>query len=173
MPDVCIDEARQPRGFSWSVLLLVSVLCVLVLGGYYLKTRRAVDATTTMSMTGSLQDLLDRGVQAHTAGQLEVALLFYHQVLSREPWHAQAHYNIAQVFQARKQFPHAQWHYEATLKTDPAFVNARLNLGVSLYWQERYAEAVPVFTEVLRQDPTHAQAQANLQFTKDRLAGAQ
>jgi Tfp pilus assembly protein PilF len=53
----------------------------------------------------------------------------YHKVLQRDPGHAAAHYNLGQIYTARKQFAPAQWEYEAALKADPQSVDARLNLG--------------------------------------------
>src|SRR5262249_19803421 len=127
---------------TWSYLLFAAVLVCLVVGAFYLKSKPgAAPGSTAGTGTESTQDLLARGVREHKPETYDLAMDTYHKVLQREPGNAQAHYNLAQIYNARGQWANAQWEYEAAIKGDPKSDDARLNLGVALYRQRKFAEA--------------------------------
>ena len=154
------EEAAPRRGFRWSHLLLGVLLVALVGGAFWLKAtgtpvRRGNTGGTTLGATAgeSTQALLARGIREHNAGANDAAMELYHRVLQREPGHAQAHYNLGQIYNARGEYAKAQWEYEAALKTEPESVNARLNLGVVLHRQAQFARAAQEFRQVLQLSP--------------------
>ena len=154
-------SSRAPR---WSHLVLAGVLVALVGGAFWLKSRPKA-ALSGAARAESTESLLARGIQAHNAGSLDAAMDLYFKVLQREPAHPQAHYNIAQIYNARGQNAKAQWEYEAALKAEPQSVNARLNLGVVLYRQRQFAAAAQEFRKVLEASPKNALARFNLGIT--------
>ena len=157
---------------NWSQLLLAAILVVLVGGAFWLKTRPkpAIRGAAATESTGTL---LARGIQAHNAQHHDEAIELYHKVLQREPAHPQAHYNIAQIYNARGQYAQAQWEYEAALKADPTFLDARLNLGVALSRQRQFAQAAEAFGQVLKASPKNATALFDLGITLIDLGRAQ
>src|SRR5438093_1218279 len=151
------DEAAPRRVLRWSHLLLGVLLVALVGGAFWLKSTRTPVATSTPAGTTpraapgeSTQALLARGIREHNAGANDAAMELYHRVLQREPGHAQAHYNLGQIYNTRGEYAKAQWEYEATLKAEPESVNARLNLGVVLHRQGQFARAAQEFRQVLQ-----------------------
>ena len=125
------EEAAPRRGFRWSHLVLGVLLVALVGGAFWLKstrtpvTRSTAPATSPAATPGeSTQALLARGIREHNAGANDAAMELYHRVLQREPGHAQAHYNLGQIYNTRGEYAKAQWEYEATLKAEPESVNA-------------------------------------------------
>jgi len=154
-----VAESGSSKVPAWSHLLLAAILVAIVAGAFWLKTKPTLSLPKLIGTDAARQEtmeaLLARGIQAHIAGSLDAALDLYHKVLQRDPSHPQAHYNIAQIHNARGQHAQAQWEYEAALKADPKFLDARLNLGVVLYRQQRFAEAAEAFQEVLKASPRH------------------
>ena len=149
-------------------LLVPALLAALVGVAYWLRTRPGTapaPMTTGATSTESTQALLARGIRAHDAGAPDAAMDLYHKVLEREPANATAHYNIAQIYNARGPYAQAQWEYEAALKSDPKFVDARINLGVVLYRLHQFPAAAAEFQQVLDAAPRHPQALFNLGTT--------
>src|SRR5262245_35604646 len=139
---------------TWSYLLFAAVLVCLVVGAFYLKSKPgATTSTAVATSTESTQELLARGVREHKAESYDLAMDTYHKVLQRQPGNPQAHYNLAQIYNARAQWTNAQWEYEAAIKGDPKSVDARLNLGVVLYRQRKFAEAAQEFRQILQVSP--------------------
>jgi tetratricopeptide (TPR) repeat protein len=106
--------------------------------------------------------LLQQGIEAENAGQPDQALAHYRKVLERQPERAEAHYNIGQILNERKQYTEAQREYEAALRAKPDFQDARLNLGLAKYRQRQYEGAAQDFRQVLAADPKNATAHFDL-----------
>jgi len=164
--------ARNPSGLKH--LLIPALLAALVGVAYWLKTRPGTTAAPiTTASAESTQALLARGIRAHDGGAPDAAKDLYHKVLEREPANATAHYNIAQIYNARGQYAQAQWEYEAALKADPKFVDARINLGVVLYRLRQFPAAAAEFQHVLDAAPRHPQALFNLGTTLIEMGQAE
>ncbi len=56
-----------------------------------------------------------------------------------------------------------------SLESEPANLEARVNLGVALYLQKRYSEALPHFQYVVAIDPDNSNALLNLAACHDAL----
>ena len=141
-----MTDARASRIPNWSHLLLAAILVGLVGGAFWLKARPKL-AISGAARQESVQALLARGIHAHHAQQYDTALETYRKVLERDPANPHAHYNIAQIYNARGQYAEAQREYEAALRADPKFLDARLNLGVAQYRQRQFAAAAHTFRQ--------------------------
>lgn len=172
-PESCygafMDETPPsvPRVPAWGYVLAIALLVGLVAGAYWFKTGPAVRLTGggPVAVPESSQTLLARGIGEHNAGNLDLALDLNRKVLQRDPAHAQAHYNIAQIHMARDRPAQAQSEYEAALKAAPDFLDARVNLGAALYRQRRFAEAVREFEQAVQAAPNHPLALFDLGIT--------
>src|SRR2546427_6487694 len=170
-----ITEAPAIRKFSSLKSLLVPPLLAALVGvAYWVKTRPGTTAAPiTTASAESTQALLARGIREQDAGALDASMDTYHKVLQREPANGAAHYNIAQIYNARGQYAQAQWEYEAALKADPKFVDARINLGVVLYRLRQFPAAAAEFQHVLDAAPRHPQALFNLGTTLIEMGQAE
>jgi tetratricopeptide (TPR) repeat protein len=66
-----------------------------------------------------------------------------------EPESAAFEFILGNLYFVQERYVSAEARFRNALKRYPEFIRAWLNLGVLLYTQERYSEAVPCFTEVL------------------------
>ncbi len=138
---------------SWSQLLLAAVLVGLVSGAYWLKVR-PTPAPSKSAREGSTDSLVGLGVHLQQVRQYDGALAAYKQLLQRDPANPHAHYNIAQIYNERGQHAEAQREYEAALRADPQFLDARLNLGCPVQ-AAQFTAAAEAFRQVLQASPTH------------------
>jgi cytochrome c-type biogenesis protein CcmH/NrfG len=63
----------------------------------------------------------------------------------------------------------AEAEFRQAVRLDPAFIEARLNLGIALYGQQKLDEALQQFEEVLQRNPTDATALRFAQLLRNRL----
>ncbi len=138
-----MSATAPTRAPTWSQLLLAAVLVGLVGGAFWLKTRSKLApskvATVETVRQESSEALLALGIRQHNDQQYDATLELYRKILQRDLAQPQAHYNIAQIDNLRGQNVEAQREYEAALRAHPQFLDARLNLGVVLYRQRKFA----------------------------------
>jgi predicted O-linked N-acetylglucosamine transferase (SPINDLY family) len=89
--------------------------------------------------------LLETGLAAHRAGQLEIAAAAYQQILQRWPGHPDALYLLGLVFQKRGDHAAAIGLFTRAIRANPKLVQAHLQRGFSLNATGQPAAAVVAF----------------------------
>lgn len=94
------------------------------------------------------------GISEQHLGNFDDALLAFVRATKIDGHFAQAHFNLANIYTKKEQWPEAAEEYERALRLDPNFSDAYLNLGViyhdhlnnpgkaKYYWQ-KYLEMYP------------------------------
>ena len=97
------------------------------------------------------RSLLELNRTADAAEQFERAL-------QRDPDHAEALDHLAHLRFGQKQYEAALDLYRTQAALKPGSVTVRANIGVTLYFLGRHAEALESMERVLRLDPDHQMA---------------
>ena len=92
------------------------------------------------------------------------------KALALDPRHADAHYNLGNVYFLTGRMPEALNEYRTALKLMPDNTSAHNNLGAALEHMGRYAEAAEQFQAALQLDPNNANAAMNLQRAEREAA---
>ena len=71
-------------------------------------------------------------------------------------------YNLGLALSDSGQFDKAEQHLRRAVEVDSENINAQVALGVALFRQERYVDAVAVLQEAVALEPTNPWAQRNL-----------
>jgi tetratricopeptide (TPR) repeat protein len=104
------------------------------------------------------------GVLLHQRGDDEDAAKLMDRALGLAP-NASACWSNRGLAAASGDLPHAVACYERALAIDPAFANARNNLGTALQKQGRFDESIEQHETLLAQDPDFIDARLNLGST--------
>jgi tetratricopeptide (TPR) repeat protein len=108
-------------------------------------------------------EILQQGLQAQAAGDLNSAVDAYLRVIQLDPQNKFAYYNLGVIEQGRGELQAAEGHYRTTLGLDPDFVPALFNLAI-LRTEAGAEEAVSLYEHLIEVDPSHAAAHLNLGF---------
>ncbi|MEX2406519.1 MAG: tetratricopeptide repeat protein [Actinomycetota bacterium] len=76
------------------------------------------------------EEILQQGLEAQAAGDLETAVDAYLRVIQLDPQNKFAYYNLGVIEQGRGEPQAAESHYRTTLGLDPDFVPALFNLAI-------------------------------------------
>ncbi|WP_374669209.1 tetratricopeptide repeat protein, partial [Ramlibacter sp.] len=95
-------------------------------------------------------------------GQLAEAEVLYRAALAREPTHASAHNNLANLMRQQRRLDEAEAQYRLALQADPRHLHALTNLGSLLAMQRRPDEAEPLLREALAIAPDSVDVLSNL-----------
>lgn len=114
-------------------------------------------------------DALKRGLAAHAAGNLELAVKDYNTVLAYEPRNAFAFYNLGLVAQTRGQNSTAENAYRLAIGADPTFVRAIFNLAIVLVARGDTGQAITLYRRVIALSPKEANAHLNLGLVLKRI----
>lgn len=83
-----------------------------------------------------INELLKKGVAAHTSGQLNAADVAYREILEYDAHHVKAHYNIGLIHVSREQYKSALKHFKSALlyeKSIPqiwiSYIDALIEIG--------------------------------------------
>lgn len=109
-----------------------------------------------------LQSLLQRGVQAHGAGNLAEAERLYREVLEASPGQPTALYLLGVLALQVGRADVAAELIAQTVRSQPGNAEAHYNLGNAYQALGRTADAVRCFQETLRLEPSYASAHYNL-----------
>ncbi len=94
------------------------------------------------------------GITLHRLGDIDSALLAFLKAITLQGDFAQAHFNLANIYSKKEQWPEASKEYERALRLNSNFPDAYLNLGViyryhlndnlkAKYFWEKYLEIYP------------------------------
>jgi tetratricopeptide (TPR) repeat protein len=100
------------------------------------------------------------GNQYNRKGDKQRAAEQFQAAIKAEPNYAEAHNNLAGVYQDQRRFDEAIAEYKeaARIHTVPTYV---LNVGNAYVNAQRYAEAIPVYEQVQKLDPNSVAARTN------------
>jgi tetratricopeptide (TPR) repeat protein len=89
--------------------------------------------------------------------------------VARDPRNAALHHRLATELGRAGKLAEAEVAFRRTLQIDPAYVSARVDLGVALAQQLRFADAIVEFEATLRQQPGHPAAKAYLETARQMM----
>ncbi len=110
------------------------------------------------------------GVALIRKGDLEGAVEALSAALAVKPGLADALYDRGVAFQQLGQLAEAERDYRAALEAGGRLPRVYSNLGVVLFLQDRYQEALEQYQEALKLDPNFASAHRNLAIVYEKLA---
>jgi predicted O-linked N-acetylglucosamine transferase (SPINDLY family) len=111
-------------------------------------------------------------VQHHGAGRLHEAAAHYRRVITAQPDHADATFNLGLALRQLGKVDEAIAAYGQALRIRPDYPEAHFNLGNALMAAGRPGEATLAYTHALRINPTHVGATANLAVAYSYLGAA-
>lgn len=153
---------------KWVVLLVV--LALAITATLAINDRRGNDAApsppikpvTMPALSESESELLQKGLAAHTAGNLEEAAAIYTGLLNSGA-SVYANYNLGVIAQTEGKVADAVTNYREALKRDPDYPAALFNLATLLSSSpEGIDEAIRVYGHLLVVQPENAPAHMNL-----------
>ncbi len=106
--------------------------------------------------------LLQRGIKAADAGDIDAAIADHEAALKLDPSLAQAHANLVSLYGRQRNWARAEEHYKAVVALGINAADAHYDYGVLLAMQERWDEAAEAYRRALEANPLHAQAHNNL-----------
>jgi len=131
---------------------------------------RPVASATTA--TGAAAGMFAAAVRQHGAGQLAEAEILYRRVLSAQPDHADAAFNLGVALRALGKIEEAIAAYAQALRIKPDYPEAHFNLGNALMAAGKTSDAIIAYAHALRVSPNHARATANLGLAYSQLGVA-
>jgi hypothetical protein len=123
--------------------------------------RRNVPSSLGTAPTGTASHLVDAGLAAEAAGNINRALADYKAAASEDPRNVYAHYAMGTIYQQRGATNSAAKEYRQALLIDPKFGDALYNMGV-LEAPRDPASAIDYYLRDLEVQPTNASANFNL-----------
>ncbi len=117
---------------------------------------------STSGTTGSPDDALSRGLQAHTAGKFDEATAAYFETLAKDPKNKFAFYNLGEIAQRQNRPAAAESFYRLALDQDPKMAPALFNLAIVRTNVGANQEAVDLYRRVIAVEPNNAAAHFNL-----------
>jgi len=106
--------------------------------------------------------LLQEGLDAHVAGDLDTAEARYLEVVELDPDSALGWYNLGLVEQTTNRPVEAEEHYRLALNIDPTFTSALFNLAILRTEAQAFDEAVVLYAQVTTLDEANSGAHLNL-----------
>lgn len=94
---------------------------------------------------------MNLGLVYTALGNAELGLPYVRKAVELAPDMAEAHANLAVVYDSLRDYRSAEGAYRRAIELDPARVETAVNLGGCLVAQKRYAEAISVYQQLLRQ----------------------
>lgn len=114
------------------------------------------------SSTGSADDALNRGLQAHTAGRFDDAIAAYFETLAKDPKNKFAFYNLGVIAQAQNSAAAAESYYRLAIVQDAQMGSAIFNLAILRAQAGANQESADLYRRVIAIDPNYAAAHFNL-----------
>ena len=116
----------------------------------------------TSGTTGTADDALSRGLQAHTAGKLDEATTAYFETLAKDPKNKFAFYNLGVIAQGQSRPAAAESYYRLALEQDAKMTSALFNLAILRAVAGANQEAADLYRRVIAVEPNNAAAHFNL-----------
>lgn len=145
---------------------MIGRLIALVVGAVMI----SCGSPSTSTISGTADDALSRGLQAHTAGKLDEATAAYFETLMKDPTNKFAFFNLGEIAQRQKRPVAAEAYYRLALDQDPKMTTALYNLAILRSDSGANQEAADLYRRVIAVEPNNAAAHFNLGFAL-RLLG--
>jgi Tfp pilus assembly protein PilF len=110
------------------------------------------------------QDVLQRGLEAQTAGRLDEATTAYREVLELDPRNKYAFYNLGVIDQNSGRAQAAENNYRIATSIDPDFTPALFNLAILRTDAGANDEAIALYRRVIAAEPFNAAGHLNLGY---------
>jgi len=107
-------------------------------------------------------EALDRGLQAHVAGDLDKAAGEYRTSLDHDPRNKFAFYNLGVIEQSAGRTQEAENNYRLALNIDSNYTPALFNLAILRASLGSTQEAIDLYRHVVELEPDNAGAHLNL-----------
>lgn len=127
---------------------------------------------TTKAPKKSIQTLINDGIVAQHAGQLDEAEQLFQQALKLDTKNPAALYSLGAIESGRARYSEAFVHMQKAVKASPNFAQAHLALSVIQFHLGKVAEATQSVNKALKLDPKLAGAQAHLDTLRLANQGA-
>jgi Tfp pilus assembly protein PilF len=154
---------RVDTSLAGRLLRSLAVAVVLALGitGCSGDDSSPEDSSSSSADKKKAQSALEKGLAAHSEGDLTAAATQYDKVLELDPGNKFAYYNLALIDEASKNYGEAEKHYRAAIKTDPAYQPALYNLAI-LRTSQDPEEAISLYRAAVKAKPKDAASWLNL-----------
>jgi protein O-GlcNAc transferase len=127
---------------------------------------------TTKAPKKSIQTLINDGIVAQHASQLDEAEHLFQQALKLDSKNPAALYSLGAIESGRARYSEALVHMQKAVKASPSFAQAHLALSVIQFHLGKLAEATQSVNKALKLDPKLAGAQAHLDTLRLANQGA-
>lgn len=118
-------------------------------------------AACSSGPSGTPSQLIQKGLAAQQAGNLDQALADYQAALAKQPKNVAALYDIGTIYQARNQPSQAARWFQEAINADRNFAPALYDLGV-IEATSNPSQAILLFQEAVDAQPSDASAWFNL-----------
>jgi protein O-mannosyl-transferase len=165
------NDSLSPIGLFLAVMLLV------VLGGLtwrqsgFYANADALWRRTLAVNPGCWPAHYNLGVSLVRQGNLDDAIVQFHEALQGSPDDAKSHNNLGSALLHQGKADEAIAEYHRALHTDPDFADARNNLGSALLQKGEVDEAIVQYRQALQSKPDYAEAHNNLGLALLRKGG--
>jgi Tfp pilus assembly protein PilF len=149
-----------PRQGWWSKL----AVAILVAGFVLFGAACSKDENSQASEAELAAAALQRGLEAHAAGDLPAAAAAYREVIIHDPNNQYAYYNLGVIDQANGSLASADSNYSLALTIDPEYVPALYNLAIVKTAEGDMKAAIDLYRRAIDAQPNYAPAHLNLGF---------
>lgn len=148
----------------WLVGTLITIMLIAALAGC--RTERASNDFGSLlgsgSSTAAQASLLADAAQARDAGELEVALGLFRDVLAENPTIVPAYLGIGDIYMVQRDFAQAEPVFARAARLEPRNFDAQFGHGRSLQMLGQFLRAVQAYHRALSIDPNHPDANHNI-----------
>jgi tetratricopeptide (TPR) repeat protein len=152
------QESTAARGWSWKLSVAI-VVAGLALSAIACSTDDSQASEAELAAAA-----LQKGLDAHAAGDLPAAAAAYREVIIHDPNNQYAYYNLGVIDQANGSLASADSNYSLALSIDPAYVPALYNLAIVKTAEDDIKAAIDLYRKAIDAQPDYAAAHLNLGF---------
>ncbi|MBF0381440.1 MAG: tetratricopeptide repeat protein [Magnetococcales bacterium] len=117
---------------------------------------------STNTATDGVDELFQKAINFHHAGQMDQAISLYEQVIKLMPQNSIALSNMGVALQSTGRILEATTCYKKAIAINPEYVGALSNLGFAFTELNRLDEAAATLQKAVAINPNHAEAHFNL-----------
>ena len=115
-----------------------------------------------------IQERFQDAVQAEEAGEKQLAIALYKEILEIDPQYAAACINLGTVYFHLRQYGRSEELYRRATEADPGYVLAYFDLGNVLDELNRLDESIDAYSKAVALSPRYADAHYNLALAYER-----
>ena len=162
-PTSVMPGNRQILAEHRMYLPLLSVISLLVCGGYFLLRRSFQKISLKLIIVIALILSAALGLRSYARNQdYSTVIGLYQDTVLKRPQNGYAHYNLGKLLAESGKLQEAISEYQAAIKYGPNTEQAHYNLGNTFTDLNRYDEAIAEFEAAIKQNPMYSKAHYNL-----------